>query len=182
MLPNCKPHMKQKCSDYRAETTPFRKHGKKAYVTGYLWGFCHKGRVFSADCPYNPLEFVPLVEISKIDWAIGEPKQHTVSRDPFATPSGRDAPGGRKGKFVFDPFAQMTADAKDPGSPSRPPRTSSLGQAPEVSTPDTDDTIDVISNGKKREADNESLGEGSDGPTPVKRSKQGSLRGRKKLL
>ncbi|KAH8744659.1 hypothetical protein F5883DRAFT_588952 [Diaporthe sp. PMI_573] len=39
MLPNCKPHMKQKCSDYGAETTPFRKHGKKAYVTGYLWGF-----------------------------------------------------------------------------------------------------------------------------------------------
>jgi hypothetical protein len=47
---------------------------------------------------------------------------------------------------------------------------------------DADDTIDVASNGKKREADNESIGEGSDGPTPVKRSKQGSLRGRKKLI
>lgn len=183
MLPNCKPHMKQKCSDYRAETTPFRQNGKKAYVTGYLWGFCHKDRMFSADCPYIPLDFVPLVEISKIDWAVGEPKQHTVSRDPFATPSPRDGPGGRKGKFLFDPFAQITIDAKDPASPSRPARTSSLDQTSKLSTPETEaeDSVDVFSQGKKREADNESVAEGSDGPTPVKRSKQGSLRGRKRF-
>ncbi|KAF6783347.1 hypothetical protein CSOJ01_15908, partial [Colletotrichum sojae] len=68
MHPKSKPHLKKKCEDYRAATTPFRKHGKKAYIVGYFYGFSDKKSVFTTDCVYNPLEFIPFIEIIKIDW------------------------------------------------------------------------------------------------------------------
>ncbi|KAK2006186.1 hypothetical protein LZ32DRAFT_623156 [Colletotrichum eremochloae] len=72
-----------------------------------------------ARCPYNPLELVPLIEILKIDWAAGEPRQQPGARDLFATPSKPETPSRGMGKFIFDPFAQINADAKRPDTPSR---------------------------------------------------------------
>ncbi|OHE90475.1 hypothetical protein CORC01_14226 [Colletotrichum orchidophilum] len=119
MLPKCKPHMKKKCEDYPADTKPFRKHGKIAYVTGYFHGFCNKSIVFSESCTYNPLEFVPLIEILKIDWTAGEPRQHPGTRDLLGTPSKSETPDRGRGKFIFDTLAQMTANAKGPTTPSK---------------------------------------------------------------
>ncbi|KAN0072518.1 hypothetical protein V8E54_009447, partial [Elaphomyces granulatus] len=67
MLPKTKPHLTKKCQDYKADSTPFRKHGRKAYIRGiYKHGFCHK--VNEGGRPNN-LEFVPFVEIMEVDWA-----------------------------------------------------------------------------------------------------------------
>ncbi|KAF6805195.1 hypothetical protein CPLU01_16005 [Colletotrichum plurivorum] len=119
MLPNCKRHMKQKCEGLRRETTPFRKHGKKAYIIGYFHGFCNKTKVLSSDYAYNPLEFLPLIEIVKIDWAVGEPRGQPQSRDAPVTPSKGTTTGlGKKG-FAFDPLAQMAADGRNPTTPSK---------------------------------------------------------------
>ncbi|KAK1521591.1 hypothetical protein CABS01_16521 [Colletotrichum abscissum] len=176
MLPKCKPHMKKKCEDYHADTTPFRKHGKKAYVTGYLHGFCNKAVVFSESCPYNPLEFVPLIEILKIDWAAGEPRQNPGARDLLATPSKPETPNRGKGRFVFDPLAQMTADAKGPATPSK-----SISDT----LVDDDDPFsvnglhEVPPTGSKRSGEIEVLDDSDDGASPTKRPKRGSLRGRK---
>src|SRR5216117_308325 len=41
MLPHCKPHLRAKCEGYNADTTPFRKEDKKAFVHGYVMGFCN---------------------------------------------------------------------------------------------------------------------------------------------
>ncbi|KDN60017.1 hypothetical protein CSUB01_10707 [Colletotrichum sublineola] len=81
----------------------FRKHGKKAYITGYFHGFCNKNVVFSDSCPYNPLELVPLIEILKIDWAAGELRQQPGARDLFATPSKPETSSRGMGKSIFDP-------------------------------------------------------------------------------
>ncbi|KAK1962047.1 hypothetical protein LY78DRAFT_684372 [Colletotrichum sublineola] len=174
MLPKCKPHMKKKCEDYRADTTPFRKHGKKAYITGYFHGFCKKSIVFSEGCPYNPLEFVPLIEILKIDWAAGEPRQQPGTRDLLASPSKPETPSRGKGKFHFDPLAQMTADAKRPATPSK-----------SNSTIDDNDPFSVNGlyeappNDSKRSGEIEVLGDSEDEASPTKRPKRGSWRGRR---
>ncbi|GKT61137.1 hypothetical protein ColTof3_08476 [Colletotrichum tofieldiae] len=174
MLPKCKPHMKKKCEDYRADTTPFRKHGKKAYITGYFHGFCNKNVVFAEGCPYNPLEFVPLIEILKIDWAAGEPRQQPGTRDLLATPSKPETPSRGRGKFIFDPFAQMTADARDPVTPSK-----------STTIIDDDDPFSVNGlheapiNGPKRSGEIEVLEDSDDGASPTKRPKRGSLRGKR---
>ncbi|KAL0930008.1 uncharacterized protein CTRU02_207520 [Colletotrichum truncatum] len=179
MLPKCKAHMKKKCEDYRVETTPFRKHGKKAYITGYFHGFCNKNTVFTSDYPYNPLEFVPLIEIIKVDWAAGEPRQTAASRDPFSTPSKGDMTERTKGKFKFDPLAQMSADAKVPG-----PLFNNGSQASDAIV-DNDDPFsvnglrDVAPINIKRSGEVETIEDSSDGASPTKRPKRGSLRGRK---
>ncbi|GJC89506.1 hypothetical protein ColLi_12344 [Colletotrichum liriopes] len=174
MLPKCKPHMKKKCEDYRADTTPFRKHGKKAYITGYFHGFCNKNVVFAEGCPYNPPEFVPLIEILKIDWTAGEPRQQPGTRDLLATPSKPETPSRGRGRFIFDPLAQMTADAKGPATPSK-----------SDTIIDDDDPFsvnglhEVPPNGSKRAGEIEVLDDSDDGASPTKRPKRGSLRGRK---
>ncbi|GKT52023.1 uncharacterized protein ColSpa_12204 [Colletotrichum spaethianum] len=174
MLPKCKPHMKKKYKDYRADTTPFRRHGKKAYITGYFHGFCNKNVVFSDGCPYNPLEFVPLIEVLKIDWAAGEPRQQPGARDLLATPSKPETPSRGKGKFIFDPFVQINADAKRPATPSK------LN-----STIYDDDSFSVNGlheaqpNDPKRSGEIEVLGDSEDEASPTKRPKRGSWRGRR---
>jgi hypothetical protein len=49
MLPRTKPHLTKKCEDLKANTTPFRKPGRKAYARGYMHGFCSKTSMFSQD-------------------------------------------------------------------------------------------------------------------------------------
>jgi hypothetical protein len=119
MLPKCKAHLRRKCEEYHANTTPFRKHGKKAYVLGFFHGFCNKKNLFLSDTPYNPLEFVPFIEITDIDWATGEPKVAAEARDLPSTPSKSDASVRGRGRMVFDPLAQMSADAEILPTPSK---------------------------------------------------------------
>lgn len=130
MLPKCKPHLAQKCEKMRPATTPFRKQGKKAYITGYIHGFCNKKAVFSLSCEYNPLEFVPFVEILKVDWAAAEPRQSSQARDVFSSPLKPSTPATVKGRVVFDPFAQMSADDKS----DRGPRTPTKSGLPGITT------------------------------------------------
>jgi hypothetical protein len=65
------------------------------------------------------LEFVPYIEITDIDWATGEPKAATKARDLPSTPSKSDASVRWRGKMVFDPLAQMSADAEMLPTPSK---------------------------------------------------------------
>jgi hypothetical protein len=119
MLPKTKPHLTKKCEGYDEATTPFRKHGRKAYIRGYMHGFCNKTTMFdSGACP-NLLEFVPFVEIIDIDWAFFS-NDKASSLDVPATPSKRTTQvdglsSERKRKIVFDPFESL-----DTGSTSFP--------------------------------------------------------------
>ncbi|KAK1637435.1 hypothetical protein BDP81DRAFT_449457 [Colletotrichum phormii] len=174
MLPKCKPHMEKKCEDYRADTTPFRKHGKKAYVTSYFYGLCNKSAIFSESCPYNPVEFVPLVEILKIDWAAGEPTQHQGTHNLLATLYKPETPSRGRGRFIFDPLDQKTADTKRPATPSK------------SSTTIGDDDLIVVNglheappSGSKRSGEIEVLDDSDDGASLTKRPKRGSFCGRK---
>ena len=65
------------------------------------------------------LEFVLFIEITDIDWAAGEPKAAAKARDLPSTPSKNDASVRGRGKMVFDPLAQMSADAKMLPTPSK---------------------------------------------------------------
>ena len=67
LLPKTKAHLTKKCQGYKAGSTPFRKHGKKAYVRGYMHGFCHKVNMFAEGGRPSNLEFVPFIEIMEID-------------------------------------------------------------------------------------------------------------------
>lgn len=122
LLPKCKPHLKNKCEGLRSNTTPYRKQGKKAFITGYFHGFCDKERVFTEDTPYNPLVFVPFVEILRVDWAGGEGRQQPLPNEPPTTPSVLQTPSRGKGRVVFDPLAQMSMDTRAPKTPSRSSR------------------------------------------------------------
>jgi hypothetical protein len=55
----------QKCEGYKASSTQFRQHGRKAYIRGYMHGFCHKTNMFTDD---GRPDFLPFVEIMDIDW------------------------------------------------------------------------------------------------------------------
>jgi hypothetical protein len=111
--------LRQKCEGYRAETTPFRKHGKKAYIVGYFRGCCDKKALLAPGTNLNPLEFLPLIEIVKIDWAAGEPRQLAPPRDLPVTPSRGDVAGRGKGRFVFDPLSQMGGETDGVSTPSK---------------------------------------------------------------
>jgi hypothetical protein len=108
MLPRTKAHLTKKCEGYKADSTPFRKHGRKAYVRGYMHGFCNKANMFTPDARPSTLEFVPFIEIMEIDWASSDTK--ASFQDIPATPSKTDvksdiASSKRKRKIAFDPFA-----------------------------------------------------------------------------
>ncbi|KAF6808335.1 hypothetical protein CMUS01_13916 [Colletotrichum musicola] len=196
MHPKSKPHLKKKCEDYRAATTLFRKHGKKAYIVGYFYGFSDKKSVFTTDCVYNPLEFIPFIEIIKIDWAAAEPRQPGSSRDIHSSPMKPSTPSRGKGRLVFDPFAQMMADNQVPGTPSKSSKRSrpvdeylltlsrTDPQASELTIAVADQLTaeDTQGQSSKRPLNADSTDGGSDGPTPIKRSKTGSLRSRKRAL
>jgi hypothetical protein len=71
MLPKTKKHLTQKCEGYKTTSTQFRQHGRKAYIRGYMHGFCHKTNMFTDDgrpstLP-STLDFVPFVEIMDVD-------------------------------------------------------------------------------------------------------------------
>jgi hypothetical protein len=104
MFPKTKGHLTKKCEGYKAESTPFRKHGRKAYVRGYMHGFCHKTNMFAPDAKPTSLEFVPFVEIMEIDWAA----YSNDSKDIPATPPKKiGRPGSTstgKRRIAFDPF------------------------------------------------------------------------------
>ena len=85
MLPRTKAHLTKKCEGYKADSTPFRKHGRKAYVRGYMHGFCNKAYMFAPDARPSTLEFVPFIEIMEIDWASSDTKVSV--QDIPATPS-----------------------------------------------------------------------------------------------
>jgi hypothetical protein len=69
MLPKTKKHLlTQKCESYKAASTQFRQHGRKAYIRGYMHGFCHKANMFTDDGRPSSLDFVPFVEIMDVDW------------------------------------------------------------------------------------------------------------------
>ena len=108
MLPRTKAHLTKKCEGYKADSTPFRKHGRKAYVRGYMHGFCNKAYMFAPDARPSTLEFVPFIEIMEIDWASSDTKVSV--QDIPATPSKTNvksdiASSKRKRKIAFDPFA-----------------------------------------------------------------------------
>lgn len=106
MLPRTKPHLTKKCQDYKADSTPFRKHGKKAYVRGYMHGFCHKVNMFAEAGRPNNLEFVPFVEIVEVDWASDAKSFQDVPATPVKKEVKPEAASTRgKRKITFDPFA-----------------------------------------------------------------------------
>lgn len=116
-----KKQWKEKCLRYSSASTPFRQHGRKAYITGNLYGFCNKKVAFRPDIPYNPFEFVPLIEITDLSWAASDMRQAapaTASQAPSASPT--------KGVTVFDPRAQMSADGFVPSTPTKPSKPLSL--------------------------------------------------------
>lgn len=107
MLPKTKPHLTRKCHSYQAETTPFRKHGRKAYVRGYMHGFCHKDNVFAPEARPSSLDFVPFLEITEIDWVGFAANSKSATLDVPATPTKKDGPpdSASKRRIRFDPFA-----------------------------------------------------------------------------
>jgi hypothetical protein len=68
MLPKTKKHLTQKCEAYKAASTQFRQNGRKAYIRGYMHGFCHKANMFTDDGRPSSLDFIPFVEIMDVDW------------------------------------------------------------------------------------------------------------------
>ncbi|KAN0087113.1 hypothetical protein V8E54_000801 [Elaphomyces granulatus] len=112
MLPKTKGHLTKKCHGYKADSTPFRKHGKKAYVRGYMHGFCHKINMFAEGSRPNNVEFVLFVEIMEVDWAPNSNDAKSLPDVP-ATPSKKDVKpdvaSSRSGKrkIAFDPFADF---------------------------------------------------------------------------
>lgn len=112
MLPKTKGHLTKKCYGYKANSTPFRKHGKKAYVRGYMHGFCHKINMFAEGSRPNNVEFVLFVEIMEVDWAPNSNDAKSLPDVP-ATPSKKDVKpdvaSSRSGKrkIAFDPFADL---------------------------------------------------------------------------
>jgi hypothetical protein len=104
MLPKTKPHLTKKCQDYKADSTPFRKHGRKAYICGYMHGFCYK--VNEGGRPNN-LEFVPFVEIMEVDWASDAKSIQDVPATPVKEVKPEAASTEGKRKITFDPFADL---------------------------------------------------------------------------
>jgi len=95
MLPKTKKHLTQKCEAYKAASTQFRQHGRKAYIRGY-------------DGRPSTLDFVPFVEIMDVDWvsasASGDGNQNVpATPKKFAKPDATNSKGKRK--IAFDPFA-----------------------------------------------------------------------------
>jgi hypothetical protein len=113
MLPKTKPHLTKKCQGYKADSTPFRSHGKKAYVRGYMHGFCNKINMFAEGGRPNNLEYIPFIEIMEVDWAPNSNDAKSIPADLPATPSRRDVKpdvaSSRTGKrkIAFDPFADL---------------------------------------------------------------------------
>jgi hypothetical protein len=108
MLPKTKPHLIKKCQDYKAGSTPFRKHGRKAYIRGYMHGFCYKVNMFAEGGRPNNLEFVPFVEIMEVDWASDAKSIQDVPATPVKKEVKPEAAStGGKRKIIFDPFADL---------------------------------------------------------------------------
>jgi hypothetical protein len=111
MLPKTKPHLTKKCQDYKADSTPFRKHGRKAYIRGYMHGFCHKVNMFADGGRPNNLEFVPFVEIVEVDWASDARSFQDIPATPVKKEAKPEAASTttRKRKITFDPLADLGA-------------------------------------------------------------------------
>ncbi|KAF6807057.1 hypothetical protein CPLU01_15838 [Colletotrichum plurivorum] len=123
MYASCKPHLKNKCEEYKADRTPFRQHGKKAYVTGYFRGFCNKGSLFAEPGPTNPLVFVPLIEIINADWvsAPARPGNIEASSSPRKAQQEPKTPSkGDKVRSVFNPFSPSPVRAIRPMTKTSP--------------------------------------------------------------
>ncbi|MBC7948342.1 MAG: hypothetical protein H7Y42_10715 [Chitinophagaceae bacterium] len=120
MLPKTKPQLTKKCESFQENTTPFRKHGRKAYIRGYIHGYCNKDNMFIVPGRPNILEFVPFMEIIDIDWT--SPSENRGPGVP-ATPSKKvaeadEAVPRKKRKTLFDPFgngASASASNKPTG-------------------------------------------------------------------
>jgi hypothetical protein len=115
MLPKTKAHLTKKCQGYKADSTPFRRHGKKAYVRGYMHGFCNKVNMFAEGGRPNNLEYIPFIEIMEVDWAPSSNDAKSIPADLPATPSRKnvkpDVSSSRTGKrkIAFDPFADLNS-------------------------------------------------------------------------
>ncbi len=179
MLPRTKSHLTRKCESYQVNTTPFRKHGKKAYVRGYMHGFCHNENVFAPQARPNNLEFVPFVEITDIDW-VGFPtdaKNSTPDVPPTPTKKGSPTDTRSKRRIKFDPFADGAGTAKST-LPARSEETGSVDGVGLDALDGGDDSgrMAVSIAGGKRRGDDVPEG-GSDGPSPTKKGK-GTPRGK----
>jgi hypothetical protein len=108
MLPKTKKHLTQKCEGYKAASTQFRQHGRKAYIRGYMHGFCHKANMFTDNGRPSNLDFIPFVEIMDVDWAPATASSDGNQNFP-ATPKRSTKPDAAsskgKRKVAFDPFA-----------------------------------------------------------------------------
>jgi hypothetical protein len=108
MLPKTKKHLTQKCEGYKTTSTQFRQHGRKAYIRGYMHGFCHKSNMFTDDGRPSTLDFMPFVEIMDVDWVSASASSDGNQNVPatpkkFAKPDVTNSKGKRK--IAFDPFA-----------------------------------------------------------------------------
>jgi hypothetical protein len=106
MLPKIKT---KKCEEYKADSTPFRKHERKAYVRDYMHGFSN---MFAPEARPTGLECMSFIEIMEIDWVPFSSDTKTSFQDVPATPSkkvGRSDITSAKGKrrIAFDPFADL---------------------------------------------------------------------------
>src|SRR6202007_2168310 len=72
MVDRCRSHRPADRWLSLLDSTPFRKHGRKAYVRGYMHGFCNKANMFDPDACPSTLEFVPFIEIMEITWALSD--------------------------------------------------------------------------------------------------------------
>jgi hypothetical protein len=107
MLPKTKPHLTKKCQGYKADSTPFRKHGRKAY----MHGFCHKVNMFAGGGRPNNLEFAPFVEIMDVYWASDAKPIQDVPATPVKMEVKPEVASTRgKRKITFDPFADLGMD------------------------------------------------------------------------
>jgi hypothetical protein len=183
MLPRTKGHLTRKCESYKVDTTPFRKHGRKAYVRGYMHGFCHKENVFAPEARPSSLEFVPFLEITDIDWVGFATDAKNSAPDVPATPTKKGSPTDTRSKrrIRFDPFADGATTAKS----ALPARCNKTGSVDGIALDPLDDgnhsgRMSVSIAGEKRDAGDDPE-VGSDGPSPTKKGK-GTPRGRSGLL
>ncbi|KAN0076664.1 hypothetical protein V8E54_006806 [Elaphomyces granulatus] len=106
MLPRTKAHLTKKCEGYKADSTPFRKHGRKAYVRGYMHGFCNKAYMFAPDSAAFGIQY------SQYHFSISTAKPTTsictenIEKD-FSIPNTALAPDARPSTLEFVPFIEI---------------------------------------------------------------------------
>ncbi|KAN0068588.1 hypothetical protein V8E54_013312 [Elaphomyces granulatus] len=173
MLPKTKKHLTQKCEGYKAASTQFRQHGRKAYIRGYMHGFCHKANMFTDDGRPSSLDFVPFVEIMDVDWvsaaASGDGNQNVPATPrKFAKPDTASSKGKRK--IAFDPCADSgVASSLSFGDKLMEAKSGQTGRSE-----DSGNDLEVIDMRDLGQGMPDSHDDVTDEPSPSKKAKLGS--------